>query len=620
MFIMKKLFYLLFVTILFSCSSNESCEEFPTLSTDEVNNLFDTSVTISGKIITPTCDETVTSQGFVYGEENLPTVEDSKIVKSGSSISASLNNLKQNTTYYIRTFFENPVGVFYGNEVSFTTNVGDALSNSVSVMNIKAFSADILSEINTDGGGEISSRGVCWSTSQNPTVEASKTEDGTGIGSFKSNLTGLTHNTEYYVRTYAINEAGTTYGEEVSFTTRDGIATITTIAITDITKNSATSGGTITDDGGAETTLRGVCWSVSPNPTINDFKTNDGEGVGEFSSSLTNLISNTTYYVRSYSINELGVTYGNEVEFKTDCDEPTGNISYDITRENGIISFNFNYEIELPSVNYNVQSIKLSFNDNSNNSYEKEININQLNGSDEISNLPPKKTFSNIKIEVTSSDCGLTNIYPSVTSFETPALYDVGDLGEGGIIIYMNSNGINGIAVSDVDAGEGNWACDTSNSQEDFGWYGYSTFGNTINDWIGEIGDGEAYSSAILDFLTNGTGNSSNGYFANFCNCINNPKAVELATNLTKDGYDDWYLPHIKTLNLIYELYENGTISGFENINNPCGTSSEPIYVSSSGDGANAGLINFSLTGNYAGKVGKGSFGGIFKVRPVRKF
>lgn len=519
---MKKLIYLLITFTIIGCSNEEDCEQYPTLTTDEVNNFTDTSANISGKIIAPTCDDTVTSQGFVFSTTTLPKIDDNVIEKNGTNISATITNLEQNTTYYVRTFFENTEGVFYGNEIDFKTVIGETL--------------------------------------------------------------------------------------------------LTTNNIIQITNNSAISGGNITSDGGSVITDRGVCWSFSENPTINDNKTNDGEGIGEFSSSLTNLISNTTYYVRSYTINELGVTYGNEVEFKTDCDEPTGNISYDITRENGIISFNFNYEIELPSGNYNVQSIKLSFNDNSNNSYEKELDINNLNGSSVISNLPPKKTFSNIKIEVTSSDCGLTNIYPSVTSFQTPALYDVGDLGEGGIIIYMNSNGINGIAVSDVDAGEGNWACDTSNSQEDFGWYGYSTFGNTINDWIGEIGDGEAYSYAILDFLTNGTGNSSNGYFADFCNCINNPKAVELATNLTKDGYDDWYLPHIKTLNLIYELYENGTISGFENINNPCGTSSEPIYVSSSGDGANAGLINFSLTGNYAGKVSKGSFGGIFKVRPVRKF
>lgn len=61
-------------------------------------------------------------------------------------------------------------------------------------------------------------------------------------------------------------------------------------------------------------------------------------------------------------------------------------------------------------------------------------------------------------------------------------------------------------------------------------------------------------------------------------------------------------------------------MTGFSAIDNNCGTSKEPIYASSCGDGGNAGLINFSLTGNYAGSIVKGSFGNVYKVRPVRKF
>lgn len=73
--------------------------------------------------------------------------------------------------------------------------------------------------IKSDGGFPITERGVCWSTSQNPTVSDSKTIDGSGTGSFTSNLTGLTINTLYYVRAYATNSKGTMYGNQVSFTT-----------------------------------------------------------------------------------------------------------------------------------------------------------------------------------------------------------------------------------------------------------------------------------------------------------------------------------------------------------------------------------------------------------------
>jgi chitodextrinase len=73
--------------------------------------------------------------------------------------------------------------------------------------------------ITNGGNSDISARGVCWSTSQNPTVLGSHTSDGTGTGSFTSNITGLTQGTKYYIRAYANNNAGTAYGNEISFTT-----------------------------------------------------------------------------------------------------------------------------------------------------------------------------------------------------------------------------------------------------------------------------------------------------------------------------------------------------------------------------------------------------------------
>jgi uncharacterized protein (TIGR02145 family) len=85
--------------------------------------------------------------------------------------------------------------------------------------------------VTDDGGSEVTARGVCWSTSQNPTIADSHTSDGTGTGVFVSNLTGLTPNTQYFVKAYATNSVGTAYGDEVSFTTPHqpcpGIPTVT---------------------------------------------------------------------------------------------------------------------------------------------------------------------------------------------------------------------------------------------------------------------------------------------------------------------------------------------------------------------------------------------------------
>ncbi|MDY0198584.1 MAG: FISUMP domain-containing protein [Tenuifilaceae bacterium] len=173
--------------------------------------------------------------------------------------------------------------------------------------------------ISDDGGANVTARGVCWSTSQNPTIDGSKTEDGTGVGSFISNITTLETNTTYYVRAYATNSAGTGYGSTISFTTLEsiGLPTLTTADVTEITQTTAASGGNITDDGGVTVTGRGVCWSISQNPTISDSRTEDGTGVGNFISSITGLEPNTTYYVRAYATNSIGTVYGNSIEFST---------------------------------------------------------------------------------------------------------------------------------------------------------------------------------------------------------------------------------------------------------------------------------------------------------------
>jgi len=92
--------------------------------------------------------------------------------------------------------------------------------------------------------------------------------------------------------------------------------TLTTTTVTDITNTTATGGGNITDDGGGDIAERGVCWSTDPNPTTSDSRTSDGNGTGTFSSDLSGLTPNTTYYVRAYATNWT-TEYGNEVSFKT---------------------------------------------------------------------------------------------------------------------------------------------------------------------------------------------------------------------------------------------------------------------------------------------------------------
>ena len=94
------------------------------------------------------------------------------------------------------------------------------------------------------------------------------------------------------------------------------LATVSTSGITSITSTSATSGGSINNDGGAAVTAKGVCWSTSANPTVAlSAKTDDGTGLGSFSSGITGLVSGTTYFVRAYAINSVGTAYGAQLSF-----------------------------------------------------------------------------------------------------------------------------------------------------------------------------------------------------------------------------------------------------------------------------------------------------------------
>ena len=202
---------------------------------------------------------------------------------------------------------------------NFTQPATLASISTSAISNISQTTATTGGTISNNGGATITASGVCWSTTQNPTIANNKSTDGTVTVSFTSSITGLTANTTYYVRAYAINSVGTAYGNEVSFKTSQvtTIPVLTTTIASNISQTSATSGGTISSNGGATITASGVCWSTTQNSTTTNSKTTDGTVTGSFTSSITGLTANTTYYVRAYAINSVGTAYGNEVSFKT---------------------------------------------------------------------------------------------------------------------------------------------------------------------------------------------------------------------------------------------------------------------------------------------------------------
>jgi hypothetical protein len=224
-----------------------------------------------------------------------------------------------NTNYTYRVYSFNKVGksIQYSNEVSIKTfNVPTIITTSLSNITSNGFKSG--GNISNDGGSTIISRGVVWDTSSNPTIAlTTKTGDGAGIGAFQSIVSGLSLGTKYYVRSFATNNAGTAYGNEITFTTIN-TPTLTTNAIADITSSGAKTGGNISSDGGAAITSRGIVWSTSNNPNVTLItKTSNGSGQGTFQSEITRLNSSSKYFVRAYATNSAGTAYGNEISFTT---------------------------------------------------------------------------------------------------------------------------------------------------------------------------------------------------------------------------------------------------------------------------------------------------------------
>jgi len=289
--------------ILVSCFENPSR---PQLTTTPLTKISDEVIKSGGTIMNDGGSE-IFQKGICTNTTGNPTMADGYTIEGfgNESFVSIIMGANTENTLYVRAYAVNGAGIGYGEVVSFSFIQTYIESFGPVTPTSTFFRVYVFSD------NEVLSRGLCWGTSPDPTVDDYKINEGSGTGMYTATITGLSTSTTYYVRPFASNTDGLFYGGSVSFTT-PGFPSVITSELQNAGTFVVTSGGEISNSGGSMITSAGVCWSTVPSPTINDAKTEDYNYNNSFTSDLYGLQPGITYYVRAYATSQVGTSYGNE--------------------------------------------------------------------------------------------------------------------------------------------------------------------------------------------------------------------------------------------------------------------------------------------------------------------
>ncbi len=508
---------------------NSNTIYLPTIVTVAMSAIQYTAATSGGDIDNTAIGLSVTAKGLCWSTSPNPTVNNSQLTTGNTSAAdyaLTMNNLTPNTTYYVRAFYQSGVNYMYGNEISFTTLAMTLPTvTTTEPSGITTTSANIGGIVTDNGGSTIISKGVCWSTTTNPTI-ASSVAMGTGTGNnYFVSLTSLNPTTSYHARAFATNATGTAYGNEVVFVP-NGLPLLSTVLPVVGTKpmivegTSYNGGGFVSEQGSSAVSTRGICWSTTNNnPTTADNIVASGTGVGGFTGSLPNVTGcGTTYYYRAYATNSYGTSYGSVLSINSgwplvsavtvnSLDWPNASFSASVSSDCGITQKGFVWNITgNPIINGNQPQGKFT------QEGEGVGNFESL-----IAQFVPNKTY---KIRAyAQNEVGL--IYGPESTFTVNNYsqgHYIGESFAGGVIFYLDETGQHGMVRSSETIGPYLYGCGDVNSNSDI------SFGSGPQNTANMVGSCSGLTTGATEVL-----------------------------NYNMNGFSDWFLPSKEELELVFQ-------------------------------------------------------------------
>ena len=203
--------------------TTDSVKLVPSVTTSPISSIT-ISTAISGGKVESDGGSAIVSRGVVWSTSTNPTISlgtKTSDTTTSSTYLSHITALAGNTTYYVKAYATNSIGTGYGAELSFKTSIYGLpfVSDTMDFDEISAdYAAVYIGPLRSDETSPLISRGVVWSKNKNPTIDLSTKVSSTERGGIKFDMTGLTAKQTYYVREYATNIVGTSYGHEANFT------------------------------------------------------------------------------------------------------------------------------------------------------------------------------------------------------------------------------------------------------------------------------------------------------------------------------------------------------------------------------------------------------------------